>query len=645
MNIPPQKNTSVQNDLKSLEGAPTDQQIPVMYPLKKTFLEGSLDGPFGIFYLSHFFSLSHSDSQTPVEAHYHFPLPAEAAVLGFTIQCPEKIINGFLIPRHNAESRYIEAKSQNIFSAILTRNSHDIFSLRTSGIAPDESITATTHFTQLASPSQSGYIFRIPVAVPPRYSSDYGRYSSNQHSQPLLLLRNPEHQFQFHITTENDVDVKSSHSMLLCRESGTTTILSHPGLPRRDCIIITEDPGVKEQPLIRIFPDDQDNTHFFALFSLPIRSQKPQSRDIIFIIDHSESMRSSKRMSADLAAEKALLRQSEADRFNVCLVVSRTCWLFEQPVPATPAHITKALKFLQNEESGGTELETALKETLNQLKRTGDVSHHCFIVTDGHVGDIGRILQRVEEGSKDKDGWRYSILCIDGSPGAYLAERIAKKGMGVIQYLGSYPTEDEISEALKTIFSEWEYPLRVNPAFRVNRQKVYADRGTVENCSDGSCLINPGPSVSGKQEWLAGRCVQGKNPVRFEVAGLSGNQVALHDSTHSMIIPLSIARYIAHLEELKSADYSQENIMSSLNQLGYFMSEEPDHEPDSSNSDTRAHLSNLLCKASLKHGVISSETAFFIASDKHAKCLGEPVIIPNALPIGWSDQFLNRYIS
>jgi hypothetical protein len=258
------------------------------------------------------------------------------------------------------------------------------------------------------------------------------------------------------------------------------------------------------------------------------------------------------------------------------------------------------------------------------------------------MSDIGRILHLVEEGSHDENGWRYSVLCIDGSPGTYLSERIAEKGKGITQYLGSYPTDDEISEAVNTIFSEWEYSLSAHLSLMVNREKAYADRGTVEQCSEGKCLINPGLLISGTHTWLAGRCVQGKDPVRFEVAGLSGYQGDLHCVTHSAIKPLTIARCIAYLEELKSADYSPEKMASRLHQLEYLLSEEPGHVHNNREPDSRSYLKNLLCEASIKQGVLSSETAFLITGEKHAKSREEPVMISNALPIGWSDQFLNR---
>jgi hypothetical protein len=258
------------------------------------------------------------------------------------------------------------------------------------------------------------------------------------------------------------------------------------------------------------------------------------------------------------------------------------------------------------------------------------------------MSDIGRILHLVEEGSHDENGWRYSVLCIDGSPGPYLTQRIAEQGKGITHYLGSYPTEDEISEAVNKIFSEWEYSLSAHISLMVNREKAYADRGTVEQCSEGKSLINPGPLISGTRTWLACRCVQGKAPVRFEVAGLSGYQGDLHCVAHSAIKTLTIARCVARLEELKSTDYSPENMASRLHRLEYLLSEEPGHVYNSSGPDSRSYLKNLLFEVSVKHDVLSSETAFFIEGEEHAEYSGEPVMISNALPIGWSDQFLNR---
>jgi Ca-activated chloride channel family protein len=55
--------------------------------------------------------------------------------------------------------------------------------------------------------------------------------------------------------------------------------------------------------------------------------------------------------------------------------------------------------------------------------------------------------------------------------------------------------------------------------------------------------------------------------------------------------------------------------------------------------DSMGLVKNLVVQESLKYGVLSAETAFVAVRSEPGRTVEEQVIVPNALPEGWSDSF------
>mgnify|MGYP000855539449 CR=1 FL=1 len=61
----------------------------------------------------------------------------------------------------------------------------DVFTLRVSGIRPDEDVTVETSYVQLARPDGAGWSLRAPLATAPRYVRSDERTSRHAQGQPL----------------------------------------------------------------------------------------------------------------------------------------------------------------------------------------------------------------------------------------------------------------------------------------------------------------------------------------------------------------------------------------------------------------------------------------------------------------------------
>src|SRR5829696_9165032 len=80
------------------------------------------------------------------------------------------------------------------------------------------------------------------------------------------------------------------------------------------------------------------------------------------------------------------------DTFNLITFAGDTHILFREPVPATPANLAKARKFLAGRKGdGGTEMMKAIRAALADSGAAGHVRVVCFM-TDGQVGNDFEII-------------------------------------------------------------------------------------------------------------------------------------------------------------------------------------------------------------------------------------------------------------
>ena len=180
---------------------------------------------------------------------------------------------------------------------------------------------------------------------------------------------------------------------------------------------------------------------------------------------------------------------------------------------------TQAIRFLKDTRSGGTELGVALEQAVSQNRRKGALSRNMIIITDAEVTDAARILRIVDKESQHKEARRFSILCIDASPNANLAQQLAERGGGIAKFLSSSPKEEDITSALDEILLLWDAPVAVGLTLRVNRENLLVDRRKVKQSPDGMCHVDLGDLPSGKSTWVVVRAPPGKEPIRYELCG------------------------------------------------------------------------------------------------------------------------------
>lgn len=620
-----------------------DDPVRRLVPLRSTHLSGSILGPFAEFTLTHTFRFSRDQCPHTIEALYRFPLPGDAAVTGVTVTFGETVITATLKARDTAEKEYEEAKKEGKSSALLTRESPDVFTLRVAGIAPDEDVIIRTTYVQTGEPTGPGFSFRIPLTTPPRYLRGDERLSRSASAQPLAVLRDPGHRFSMEVTAPGTGTVSStSHS--LTKRDDHYLLESGDVIPDRDCVLIWNPFQDTHSPSLQILTDNPTHPHFLALITPPKQTGAVYPRELIFLVDHSGSMDGVKWKAADRAVENLLRNLHPDDFFNLCLFESAQYWFRNEPVPATQGNVGDALRFLGDTRSGGTELGVALEQALRQPGRAGEISRHLIIITDAQVTDQARILQLVKQEGKQEQFRRCSILCIDSAPNSGLASNIARNGRGLVRFLTSTPGEEELNSALDYLVTLWNAPSAINLTLEVNRKEVIVPDHTTLNQGEESTTIDLGDLIPGRSTWLYGRCGDGSGNCSFTISGIEGSVHAEAVGGQTAIRFIYGANIVASLDFLMNSALSPEEISQELSQLGYDVRLVETRKGPIYHENIRGaslkKIKDLLISESLAYGIASSETAFIAVRQEADRVVEESIVVASALPSGWSDHFM-----
>jgi Ca-activated chloride channel family protein len=165
----------------------------------------------------------------------------------------------------------------------------------------------------------------------------------------------------------------------------------------------------------------------------------------------------------------------------------------------------------------------------------------------------------------------------------------------------------------------------------------------------GGTTIDLGDLPAGRCVWVAGRVPREGGDLMFRV--VSGQrQVAecrpvIRDGTvRPALKALFGARRVFGLEYLIHANYSGDELNDQLNRLGYDVQRDLSGDrkvyAENQRAEAETALKKLLVRESLSYGLACSETAFVAVRTEAGRPVEGTVAVANALPAGWSEQFL-----
>lgn len=449
-------------------------------PLQQTDVEMTITGPIARSVLTQTFS---NPTDQWLEAVYAFPLPENAAVDHMDLLVGERIIQGQIKEKQEAQKVYTQAKQQGKKTALVQQHRPNLFTTSVANIPPGGEIRVRLEYQQRLTWRDQQFSVRFPMAITPRYMpADQlpatqrieiqqqlaGGWSILPGEIPNVISLDNDQQEQvaeevgnttieitlnagfplsevssrYHEITRNDSD---DGSVIINLKAGAVR-------PDRDFELVWK-PEVKHQPKAAFFTEQE----YALLIVMPpeLTNQLAETaRETIFIIDTSGSMGGASIRQAREALAMAIERLKPHDSFNVIEFNSSSSVLFNIPQQASKMNKQTALSFVSSlQAGGGTEMLPALKRALRMSVNDKSALQQVVFITDGAVGNESQLLEYVQSELGNK---RLFTVGIGSAPNSYFMKEAAHFGRGTYSFISS---PMEVQEKMQELFNRIESPV------------------------------------------------------------------------------------------------------------------------------------------------------------------------------------------
>jgi Ca-activated chloride channel family protein len=429
-----------------------------------------------------------------LEAIYVFPLPEAAAVDTLLVRVGPRVIEGQIREREEARQTYQQARQEGKKASLLEQERPNIFTVSVANIGPGEQVEVVLQYQEILRHDGGEFRLRFPMVVGPRYipgatavAGDPGTgWGINTDAVPDAAritppVRHPRQGPINPVTLAVDLDTGFPLHRL---ESPYHAVVATPLSPTRQLVTLRDGevpadrdfelvwaPAVGHDPAAALFTQWHDGEHYALVMLLPPPADAAGARlprEAVFVVDTSGSMAGASIEQARLALGEALDALRPGDRFNLIQFNSHTEALFPATVPAGPAELARARRWVAGlKANGGTEMLPALRAALE-----GDAGHdgvrQVVFITDGQVGNEDQLFRYIQETLGRS---RLFTVGIGASPNSHFMTKAAEFGRGTYTYIGS-PTE--VGEKMAALFRKIEHPVLAGLAVSWDRQDVEA---------------------------------------------------------------------------------------------------------------------------------------------------------------------------
>ena len=384
--------------------------------------------------------LYQNEGKRPIEAIYVFPASTRAAVYGMKMTIGGRVVEARIRKRDEARRDYERARDQGKTASLLEQQRPNVFQMSVANIMPGDEVRVEMQYTELIVPAERVYEFVYPAVVGPRYADRRAEAAppAEHWVQNPTLRQGEAPTYAFGISVELSAGLPIRE--LACPSHRVQTVYGSPSAAtvtldpsethggNRDYVLRYRLDGDRIRSGLLLFEGKGEN--FFLLMMQPPKRVAPAdipAREYIFVVDVSGSMHGfpleiSRRLMADLIGSL-----KPTDRFNVLLFSGGSSVLAEEPLPATPENIARALQLIDRQRGGGgTELLPALQRALS-LKKAAGVSRTVVIATDGYVTVEEEVFDLIRNSLGDANLFAFGI---GTSVNRHLIEGMARAGMG-----------------------------------------------------------------------------------------------------------------------------------------------------------------------------------------------------------------------
>ncbi|MCA1622100.1 MAG: VWA domain-containing protein [Acidobacteria bacterium] len=309
-----------------------------------------------------------------IEAVYVFPLPAAAAVDDMTMLVGGRVIRSRIMRREQAQAAYREARERGHVASLLEQERPNVFTQSVTNILPGQSVKVTISYVETLRYEAGSYEWSFPMVVGQRYnpSGTAGEGRVNPARPPEGMRAG--HDISIEVSLDAGVPLEAvasaTHEVDVERRGAAGAVVRLKGgaaIPDRDFVLKYDVAGGRVEDALLTHASARGR--FFTLILQPPERVAPTQavpKELVFVLDTSGSMSGFPLEKAKETMKLALGGLNPHDTFNLITFSGDTSILFRDPVPATPANLSKARKFLDSRGGGGgTEMMKAVRAALD----------------------------------------------------------------------------------------------------------------------------------------------------------------------------------------------------------------------------------------------------------------------------------------
>jgi Ca-activated chloride channel family protein len=410
---------------------------------------------------------------TCAEAIYAFPLPENAAVDTLRMTVGERVIEGEIKERKEAEHVYQQAKSEGKKASLLNQDRPNLFTISIATIAAGEEVTVAIAYQQDVEYRDGAFRLRFPMAIGPRYMPN-----GTQPLTPSLSPPSGERVAEGRVRGRLHLTVDLDSGFSLRRVESTyykidTTVVSgsrymvslQDGVPADRDFELVWQPDLGSEPKSALFTEKE---YALVMVMPPAVSRGNRlPKESVFIIDTSGSMGGPSIDEAKSALLMAIDHLDAQDRFNIIEFNSVTRPLWNATRPATSGNIVDAKRFVSAlVANGGTEMLPALEAALGDASPNDDAVRQVIFMTDGQVGNEAELFSFIRSHLGRS---RLFTVGIGSAPNSHFMRDAARFGRGTFTYIGN---SNEVQEKMTALFEKLESPVLTNVELRFDDPAV-----------------------------------------------------------------------------------------------------------------------------------------------------------------------------
>lgn len=409
-----------------------------------------------------------NDSPDPLQATYQFPLPAEAAVGGYSFTMKGRRVVGEIDRLESARKRFEDAILEGRTAGLVEQDRSSVFTQEIGNIPPHSEVTCELEIDQKLRWLVDGqWEWRFPTTIAPRYMGQPGRVADQKRLSVDVTTATPETRISLDLRIRDErlnATPSSPTHRVRFGSNGSVVFENDGGEPPDRDVVVRWAVSAPEVGLVvdtARGPADQPNSaSAFGLVTLvPPTSTESQAvlpRDLILLLDTSGSMDGRPLEIAKALALEVIASMGPADRLEMIEFSNEPRQWQSEPRVCDDRTKAKASKWLHAlTADGGTEMQSGLMEALAGLRP--DAQRQVILMTDGLVGFDAEIVGEVRR--QTPKGCRVHTVGIGSASNRSLTHAVAYAGGGGELLVD---LDEDIAEAAARLVARLSKPLVVD---------------------------------------------------------------------------------------------------------------------------------------------------------------------------------------